>query len=229
MHGIAVAASLMILGLAGLPVDVRADVGSARFLPAAHAAADLREGGYVLAPQAFLSFCARHPADCAPAGVSQIRLDAATMRTLASVNDGVNARVAPVELRGKDVWELGLSAGHCAIFAVQKRHDLIRKGLPADALSLAVVTTRANSLHLVLVVRTDHGAIVLDNLDRRIMPWTATRYQYRRVQSRENPMLWVSVAGSRPVGEAFAEAEAGGDRAAAGLVRRVADRPAVPN
>lgn len=199
----------LLLAFSGLsaPEAARADVGAARAARVAPAGADLREGGFVLAPQAFLVFCSRYPADCGSGVGAKIRLDDETMASLERVNAAVNRRVAPVELRGKDVWQLGLSAGHCAIYAVQKRHDLIRAGLPSGALSLAVVTTPSSVLHLVLVVRTDRGAVVLDNLDKRIKPWTATPYQYRRIQSEANPMLWVSVAGSRPVQQTLAAAD----------------------
>ncbi|SEG60165.1 transglutaminase-like cysteine peptidase [Bosea lathyri] len=159
----------------------------------------MREGPFVLAPQAFLAFCRSYPADCAPSEANTITLDGEASDLLRRVNMQVNRSVAPVELRGPDVWELDLKAGHCAIYAVQKRHELIEMGMPAAALSLAVVTTRTGDLHLVLVVRSDRGAVVLDNLNPEILPWTATGYEYRRVQSRDNPMFWVAVAGSRPV------------------------------
>ncbi len=217
-------APLLALGLMTSAAPSLADVGPGRRAPT-QAAADVREGAFVLAPQAFLAFCARYPADCASTGSNQIRLDGDAMAKLSAVNASVNRRVAPVELTGKDVWRLGLSAGHCAIYAVQKRHDLLAQGFPAAALSLAVVTTRSSQLHLVLVVRTDQGAVVLDNLNGRIMPWTQTAYQYRRIQSADNPMLWVSVAGSRPVQPAVAALSAPDGEGRPVPVPSFADRP----
>lgn len=209
-------ASALALACGILALSAKADVAPTRHLDKRFEAADVREGGFVLAPQAFLAFCRTYPSDCAPSGESRVALDADMMGLLREVNARVNATVAPVELRGPDVWQLGLKAGHCAIYAVQKRHDLIEMGLPAAALSLAVVTAPTGDLHLVLVVRSDRGAVVLDNLNPNILPWTATSYEYRRIQSRDNPMFWVSVAGSRPAEPLLASAGPA-KRAAAGM------------
>lgn len=161
---------------------------------------EIREGRFVLAPMAYIAFCNRYKADCPQAEEpASLTLDEQTEGLLRRVNADVNASVAPVELSGPDVWQLGLAAGHCAIYAVQKRHDLIAAGLPAAALSLAVVSTPHGVMHLVLAVRTDRGVLLLDNLRSSIVPWTQSGYLFHMVQSRANPDFWVTVSGSQPV------------------------------
>ena len=160
---------------------------------------DIREGRFLLAPQAFILFCRDNPDECGAESTQAARLNAAALEELQTVNSAVNRTVMPVSLRGPDVWTLNRHKGHCAIFAVQKRHDLIAAGWPAATLSLAMVYTGSGENHLVLVARTDRGAFVLDNLRDRILPWDATGYQFAKIQSIENPNFWVSISGSRPV------------------------------
>lgn len=159
-------------------------------------AAGFREGRFLLAPQAFVTFCRHNPGDCPQAGgETSLAADGSLERLLREVNGRVNRSVAPVALAGPDVWALGQRSGHCATYAVQKRHDLLEAGLPAGAVSLAVVTTPWGELHLVVAVRTDRGTLVLDNLRAEIRPWLATGYRFEKVQSAANPSFWVSVSG----------------------------------
>jgi predicted transglutaminase-like cysteine proteinase len=46
----------------------------------------------------------------------------------------------------------------------------------------------------VLVVRTEQGDPVADNLNANIRPWYQTRYRWVRVQSPRNPQFWATVA-----------------------------------
>lgn len=180
----------MFLAVAG-SAGARADAAGAGF----------REGRFLLAPQAFLTFCRVHPGECpqAAGGETSLALDPALAALLREVNARVNRSVAPVALAGPDVWALDRRSGHCATYAVQKRHELLRAGLPAGAVSLAVVTTPWGELHLVVAVRTDRGTLVLDNLRAEIRPWLATGYRFEKVQSAANPSFWVSVSGpARP-------------------------------
>lgn len=47
--------------------------------------------------------------------------------------------------------------------------------------------------HAVLVVRTDWGDLVLDNLTNAVRRWDATGYTFVRVQNRRDPRGWVAV------------------------------------
>jgi predicted transglutaminase-like cysteine proteinase len=46
---------------------------------------------------------------------------------------------------------------------------------------------------LVLVVRTNEGEVVLDNLDANIQPVQTVPYRWVRIQSTGNPNFWFTV------------------------------------
>ena len=148
--------ALLVVLLASLASPPAFAAPSAGLLPLG---SDMREGVYLLAPQAYLGFCHANPDECAAAGGDPLTLTAADWSKLQSVNGAVNHAIRAVALAGTDVWALGRRAGHCATFAVQKRHELIKAGLPQSALSLAVVYTEQGERHLVLAVRTDRGRL----------------------------------------------------------------------
>jgi predicted transglutaminase-like cysteine proteinase len=79
---------------------------------------------------------------------------------------------------------------------VSKRHALVAAGIPAGALRLAVVRTRGDEGHLVLVVSTSRGDLVLDNLTTAVTSWDTTRYRWLKIQSAVDPKLWADVAGA---------------------------------
>jgi len=121
------------------------------------------------------------------------------LRQLELVNADVNARVrslSDIDHYGiDDYWELPLEggggAGDCEDYALEKRKILMSRGVPMRALSIALVRTALNESHAVLLVRTDRGEYVLDNLTHAIMPWQSARYTWVKWQSRENPNVWV--------------------------------------
>ena len=73
-------------------------------------------------------------------------------------------------------------------------------GWPARSLLLGEVVTTWGEHHLVVVVRTNEGDFVLDNLNTKIRRWNQTPYRWVRIQSPNHPMLWSTIAprGSRP-------------------------------
>lgn len=171
-------------------------------------AAWIAEGDYALAPIPFVRFCMSNPAECAGDGrIGHIALDAAAWQELNEINNAVNQRISPNYAQaGRLEWSLGTAYGDCNDYAVQKRHELLSRGWPASALSLAVVTTALGEGHLVLTVRTDRGDIVLDNLRSRIVAWNSTGYRFSKRQSASQPNYWVEVKGRRtkPDGAAIA-------------------------
>jgi len=56
---------------------------------------------------------------------------------------------------------------------VTKRSQLIDKGWPATALLIAMARVPSGEMHAVLVVVTDKGELVLDNLRSEIVSWRA--------------------------------------------------------
>lgn len=165
-----------------------------------------------LAPFQHVRFCLKYPTDCQPiSGEAPLPdLDANLLALLREVNNQVNFAIAP---RVKDFaqnieerWTIDPSTGDCNDYAVTKRHMLLERGIPSNSLRLSVVRTPDDIGHLVLVVSTRSGDVVLDNLNSSIVPWHRTRYNWALIQSSANPRMWEKVVGN------LAEARAIGQR-----------------
>ena len=179
---------------------VSADGADARTqtLPDPHALTSIVESAPTLAPFQHVRFCLRYPAECKPSSAAQrIELDVATMQLLDRVNRDVNLSITP-EVKAYDTdladgWTIDPGRGDCNDYAVTKRHNLIARGLPSGALRLSVIKTRSGIGHLVLVVATTNGDMVLDNLTSAIRPWQITEYRWLKIQSATDPRLWNAV------------------------------------
>ena len=121
-----------------------------------------------------------------------------------AVNAEVNAALrAEDDLRAyrqADYWTIPRATGRarpvgdCEDFALTKRERLIAQGVPAEALSIALVTTRTGLSHAVLLVATDQGEYVLDNLTPWVVHWTEARLTWRERQAPGQMLTWVHVA-----------------------------------
>jgi predicted transglutaminase-like cysteine proteinase len=108
-----------------------------------------------------------------------------------TVNRAVLARSDQALYGRQNVWALPRNnQGDCKHLALMKKQLLIRSGLPASNLLLAVVTGSTEELHAVLVMRTNAIDYVLDNLDTRILPWTATGYTFLKMQNPTDGSRW---------------------------------------
>jgi predicted transglutaminase-like cysteine proteinase len=110
------------------------------------------------------------------------------VRTNSDVNRGMRA-VAD----GGDRWTVGGQAGDCEDFALTKKMRLMRAGWPTSALLMATAFTQSGEPHAVLVVRTDQGDVVLDNLTDRIRGWNQSGLRFRTVQSPGSVWVWHSI------------------------------------
>ena len=155
-----------------------------------------------LAPMAFTQFCLKYPSDCKPQrllfGDDRIELNKMRWSELENINRTVNSSIHPERnengLAGEK-WLLGPVRGDCNDYAVTKRHQLVARGWPARTVLLSEVATASGEHHLVTVVRTNGGDLVLDNLTDRIMPWSRTPYRWLRIQTPKNPNYWASISG----------------------------------
>lgn len=155
--------------------------------------------GYTLGPTGFYVMCSTMPSACKVqrarnVGVSagSVRLTADTLGLIDRVNRETNGAIRPkAESGSADVWKIGGSSGDCEDYALAKRAALLRKGFPSSALLMTSVVTRRGELHAVLMVRTDRGDFVLDNLSPLVKPWSATGYRFTSMQSPDNPRMWV--------------------------------------
>ena len=149
-------------------------------------------------PLGFYNLCVRGNAICVQtrAGIvpatpdGAIRLTASLRGELDRVNDLVNQSMRPVPDGRRDVWQVGGKRGDCEDFALTKKAKLMEAGLPTSALLIALAVTHWGAQHAVLIVRTDHGDLVLDSLDRRIREWTPTLYKWTEVQSPTETWGW---------------------------------------
>ena len=152
-----------------------------------------------LAPMAYTQFCLRYPSECRTTKMFRggpVRLSASRRVELSRVNDVINAHIAPeANLQGLagEVWLIGVERGDCNDYAVTKRHELMARGWPARALLLSEVVTTGGDHHLVLVVRTFDGDLVLDNLTGKIKPWFKTSYRWLRIQKPGVSRLWTTL------------------------------------
>jgi predicted transglutaminase-like cysteine proteinase len=154
-----------------------------------------------LAPFQHVRFCLRYPSDCKsdPTENQRIDLTAKTSELLKRINHGVNMSIVPApKSYGPnlgDGWTIAPEIGDCNDYAVTKRHELLENGLPSKALLLAVVKTASGIGHLVLVVVTTKGDIVMDDLTEEIRPWQSTDYHWLKIQSAADPKFWYKIKG----------------------------------
>lgn len=170
-------------GLLGMPLNLKPIVDSSP----------------TLAPFQHVRFCLRYPSDCKSDPTEQERIDLSveTAELLTRVNRSVNLSITPtLKSYGSnlgDGWTIAPDEGDCNDYAVTKRHELLESGLPSRALRLSVVTTASGIGHLVLVVTTTKGDIVMDNLTNDIRPWQSTDYHWLKIQSAADAKYWYEV------------------------------------
>ena len=191
-------------------------VGSAdarnRPLPDSNSLTPIVEASPTLAPFQHVRFCLRYPSDCKsnPTENERIDLDAQTTELLKRVNHSVNISIIPTpKSYGPnlgDGWTIAPDMGDCNDYAVTKRHELLDSGLPSKALRLSVVKTASGIGHLVLVVVTTKGDIVMDNLTEVIRPWQSTDYHWLKIQSATDSKFWYEVK-APAVGPSMSQAE----------------------
>jgi predicted transglutaminase-like cysteine proteinase len=164
-------------------------------MPDTHVAAQM--------PAGFLSFCTRFADQCnrpdnAP---SFLMLDPASWATLIKVNQTYNRAIRPKDDKDHygraEFWNIPTDGyGDCEDYALSKRKALLDAGFPAPALRIALVLTRTRERHAVLTVTTDHGDFVLDNLNRDIIGWDQTGYEWIERQDPAKAWGWVALGKS---------------------------------
>ena len=154
-----------------------------------------------MAPLSFVQFCMVYGQECAAQGEPDalIRLTPEVLAQIERVNREVNRSIRPVSKAGDalEAWRIAPASGDCNDFAVTKRHRLVALGLPSSALLLATAMTTWGEGHLLVVLRTEEGDLVLDNLVETIRPWNSTGYRWLARQSSQHPRHWEAVAQGR--------------------------------
>ncbi len=150
---------------------------------------------------AWSKFCERYPGECAvntdePA---TIPLTSDLWRKLAAVNKRVNGRIKPVTDAQHwglvDQWDFPEDGyGDCEDYQLLKRKLLVDAGVARRALVMTVVIDEKDEGHAVLMVRTDHGDLILDNKTSAILPWQQTGYVFVKREGQDS-LAWVSLGG----------------------------------
>jgi predicted transglutaminase-like cysteine proteinase len=180
----------------GATLKSPATLPAARFRPPL-----MRTQGDALPPMGYVEFCQREPKECVSTDkrTSVVVLTPARTQRLANVNASINATVQPIS----DMDHYGVveywtyprdHKGDCEDYVLEKRRTLVRHGWPEGALLITVVNDEHNEGHAVLTVRTNHGELILDNKNSKILPWYKTPYTYLKRQSIQSPQSWEAIA-----------------------------------
>ena len=156
----------------------------------------------VAAPAATLQPASTPLADGQAEAAAPLAFTPDLWKLITETNDRVNRAIAQrpdIQVYGvAEYWnnplEHGLNAGDCEDFVLEKRHGLIAAGVPATALSIAVVTTPRGETHAVLLVATSRGEFVLDSLTAWVLPWDKTPYRWRERQVAGSAPRWAMAA-----------------------------------
>lgn len=148
-------------------------------------------------PPGFVSFCLRYADQCvtdAP-GLEITAMTPDLMALLDKINRKVNYDIVPasdeVQYDRGEYWEIvARGYGSCHDYMVTKRAALIAAGLPMRALRMAIVLTPRGERHAILIVATDKGAFVLDNLSQDIRPFADTGYRVVEMEDANDPEKW---------------------------------------
>lgn len=144
-----------------------------------------------LTPLAMQYFCAEHRSECSPdRGRASVTMSKDIMATLTQVNARVNRAITP-RRDTADIWSLNPTSGDCEDYVLSKRSALVKQGIPSGALRIAYTHTRRGEPHAVLVVKTNAGDYVLDNLSRNVKTLGASGYKIRSMSSA-NPTQWTA-------------------------------------
>jgi predicted transglutaminase-like cysteine proteinase len=174
-------------------------VGTPTSLQAAFGHIEL--GNPTLPPFAYAVFCLRNEAECRSRRSFRggpTRLTEKRWTELQEINRSVNLAIVPARSElglAVEEWIINPDRGDCNDYAVSKRHELLRRGWPARTLLLSEVVVGSGEHHLVLLVRTRSGDLVLDNLTPQIKPWSRAPYRWIRVQMPNDNRLWATISG----------------------------------
>jgi len=150
-------------------------------------------------PMGFALFCMAKPQRCEKSEPQIVTITPQRWRELWNVQWSVNHDLVkwsgPTGL--DEIWRDEGSEGSCVLYANTKRSMLLDLGWPPSTLLLTLVRVDGKSEdHLVLVVRTDRGDLVLESLGdgmdyNYIGPYEVYRdHRWIKQMSPENPHFW---------------------------------------
>jgi predicted transglutaminase-like cysteine proteinase len=165
----------------------------------------MHTGARTTQPVGHYEFCRHQPIECREATPQQqpVALTRKLWAAMVDVNNTVNTMITPetdMEIWGKEeVWSYPDRVGDCEDYVLEKRRDLMQRGVPAGNLLITVVRQPNGDGHAVLTVHTSNGDYILDNLEPRILAWSDTDYTFLKRQSDRNSGAWVAIDDDRNV------------------------------
>ncbi len=122
----------------------------------------------------------------------------AQMALVNKINLKINRQVNEVsdarQYGREEHWALPTNrGGDCEDFALLKKRELMKAGIPGQKLLIATVLDSRRQAHAVLVVRAASGDYVLDNLTNKIKHWDSTGYVFLRMQNADAPSQWSAI------------------------------------
>lgn len=158
----------------------------------------MKEGGAAPPPQGYVDYCRAQPVVCAAdraTGGRPRTVTDADMAAAARLNARINRAIRPVA--DDDVWRDDTNVGDCEDYALAKRKALIAAGWAPGQALIALADLPDGRAHAVLILRTDRGDLVLDNLHDDILHWRAADMRFTHRQSAEAPAMWVRIDNGR--------------------------------
>ena len=153
-------------------------------------------------PIGHYEYCKSNPRTCGPIDdTGPLQLTEAKWKTLLKVNYTANSTIEPLtdqEIYGvEERWVMPSNVGDCEDYVLLKQKMLIQRGFSPSDLLITVVLQPNGDGHAVLVVRTDRGDFVLDNMRNKVLLWSDTEYTFLKRQSSKNAAQWVKIEDDR--------------------------------
>ncbi len=183
--------SALTFAIALLSYDASASAASNQFMST---------GSITSQPIGHYEFCKRRPDECSmhPTDLHPITINQKTWDEIVEVNTSVNKWVHPIS----DMDHYGVvqywnypddGMGNCEHYALEKRRELMEKGMSLADLLITVVRLPDGEGHAVVTVRTDRGDFILDNLTDDVKNWTQTPYHFLKRQATDDTGRWVDI------------------------------------
>lgn len=196
----------LFYALCRLPVAAFAALGLAGIVQGSEspASAFLPLQGAVVAPVGAGSICQTYDWACAGAS-NRAAVGPHVLKQAVAINLAANAKIRPLsdmdQYAAPEHWALPTArGGDCEDYVLFKKKALVEAGVSPDRLLIAAVLDRKRSVHAVLVLRTETGDFVLDNLTDRVLPWDRTGYAFLLMQDPREPSRWVATNAQAGVG-----------------------------
>lgn len=117
-------------------------------------------------------------------------LTEAVMEKIVEINLGWNRRIRSITDKDKygvsELWNADTDEGDCEEYVLAKRESMLDLGFSASQLLLTIVL-KGDEGHLVLMVRTDSGDLILDNLTPLVKQRDDMSYRLLKHQDPNDP------------------------------------------